>query len=860
MSEYKLPYTGAQIAQKLGKVDTLETQISQLSSEIDDHEARILALENGTTAIHTNQILNSINSDGTPYNGGTGYKEGYRLNSSGVEAAASDHVISGYIPYNGEAVELRVPNTADVSAYGGSSTYIHVYDSSYNLIKFTNSVGTSDGSTHQVYWWVTEFGATYSFRNGTTKIIIPKGNKYMNGVAYIRISARVDVELSPSTFDLALDENLDNGNSDNGGGTNTTDDSVPSYWLTELETKANTIQLAMESAGRNKSAFLWYTDAHWQSSSKMSPVLLKYLIQHTPINKVNFGGDVVNDPSPYSHDNIKYVYDWRAAISDLPNHHSVFGNHDVNHRTTDVHNTAYAVVLAPEETPYMVVGGDSYYYIDYPSEKTRYLYLSYMTNDHTEMMAEGQFIVDSLMSTPEGWHVVAIAHRWWQYSASDTPTIGAVPNFEKDILSVFDAYNARTTRSASNYFYTQDFTNGKGRVEFCIGGHIHVDHDFTSDGGIPVIITAADTQQERVPDDSDDCGESGTTTESAVFGIIADYTDSTTTKITVVGVGRGTSRVINGGTVEPDEPDEPDEPVAAKNEIWTSKAADGVSTYVSADGSTTGYAVGKRLNSSGVEKDLANCAVTGFIPYNGEDIEVTIPNTSESNSYNYIHTYVWYEGSIQALNHDPSGTTITGDNRQVHLWVSNGWATRTFNETTQTIHIPASSILAADNIQYIRVSAPIENNNTINDSTFSVKLLNGEGAATNLFDKNDPNVLDTGRFNSSMNAVAYATGQLCTGYIDGKLGDVFTVSSDKANNTNNYTGTVMCYDADKNPIDALTNQHTHNNVVVLSDGYKTVTFTIPASYPGQETDYSKTVFVRFCIAYTDIDSIVITKR
>jgi hypothetical protein len=317
---------------------------------------------------------------------------------------------------------------------------------------------------------------------------------------------------------------------------------VPSYWLSELETKADTIQQAVETAGRNKSAFLWYTDAHWTSSAKMSPALLKYLAKNTPINKVNFGGDIVGDPSSFTHDNVKYVYEWRKLIADLPNHHSVYGNHDVNHRSTDVSNMAYAYMLAPEESPDMVVGGDGYYYIDNPSEKTRYLYLSYLTSDHNAMTAQGQFIVNALLGVNEGWHIVAIAHRWFQYTSSSAPTVGAVPSYEKEILKIFDEYNARTSHTASNYFASQSFASGKGKVEFCIGGHIHVDYDFNTDGGIPVIITASDTNQERASGETEDSGTVGTTTESAVFGIVADYNNN---KITVVGVGRGGSREVS---------------------------------------------------------------------------------------------------------------------------------------------------------------------------------------------------------------------------------------------------------------------------------------------------------------------------
>lgn len=318
-------------------------------------------------------------------------------------------------------------------------------------------------------------------------------------------------------------------------------ESVPDYWLDELEGKADAIQQAMEAAGRNKSAFLWYTDAHWPNSAKVSPALLDYLVRNTPMNKVNFGGDIVGDPTSFTHENIKYVFEWRKMIAGLPNHHSVPGNHDLNHNTTDVRSMAYAFLLAYEESADKVCGDGLYYYIDNPSEKTRYIYLDYMTNNHDAMVAQGRFIVDAIKGVQDGWHIVMIAHRWFQYSSVSTPTVGSVPLYETDILSVLDAYNDRKTRAESNYFGAQDFTGAKGKVEFCIGGHIHIDHDFETAGGIQVIITASDTNQERSPNDTEDSGTKGTITEAAVYGIVADYTNG---KINVIGVGRGGSREI----------------------------------------------------------------------------------------------------------------------------------------------------------------------------------------------------------------------------------------------------------------------------------------------------------------------------
>lgn len=547
-------------------------------------------------------------------------------------------------------------------------------------------------------------------------------------------------------------------------------ETVPDYWVTELQTKSDAIQRAMEVAGRNKSAFLWYTDAHWPLSAKKFPVLLRYLSEHTPMNKVNFGGDIVGDPNPHNHANTEYVYDWRSQIAGLPNHHSVWGNHDLNHRATNVKNMAYAQLLAQEESADMVIGGESYYYIDSPAEKTRYLYLSYImagagfsdSDTAAEMVAHGKFITDSLASVEDGWHIVAIAHRWWQYTKDANNQLviegGSVPFYEAEILRVFDAYNARATaHEAPNYIVATDFSNAKGKVEFCIGGHCHLDYDFTSDGGIPVIITASETNQERNTGETEDNGVVGTITESAVFGVIADYSDPENTKITVVGVGRGTSRVVRRADIKP--------------------------------------------------------VSLSDITYSGD---TTVGTTIDAAKFRFTVNYS--NGTTDTVNGaasvSPATIGVVGDNA----------VTITYTEAEVTVSGAATIVGTA---------APV----------------------ANLFDKNDPDVLLGGRINSSGNAVYQADGQLVTGWIEGKAGDVFTVKSDKANTANNYVGSTNCYNSGKVYISILSTVHT--TAVSMSDDGMTVVCTIPATLNG--IDFSATAYVRICVAYTDIDSIIITK-
>ncbi len=137
------------------------------------------------------------------------------------------------------------------------------------------------------------------------------------------------------------------------------------------------------------------------------------------------------------------------------------------------------------------------------------------------------------------------------------------------------------------------------------------------------------------------------------------------------------------------------------------------------------------------------------------------------------------------------------------------------------------------------------------DRVFSLEYKD-EPTPSNLFDKNDADVVLRGRFNSAKQPVDYADGQLITGFIPAGVGTSFSFETDKANNTNGYTGFVMLYDSSKQPIGGLSNS---TAVFVWSSDYKSGSLTIPQTYIS--TDYTGTAYARFCLAYNDIDEIVI---
>lgn len=140
---------------------------------------------------YVNRLKEAINSDGTLYNGGQGWKTGYRLNSSGVEAALTDWEVTGFIPFS----TTDTFYFKNIQWCGGSSPnndYIGLYDS--NFTKLT--------STKMISEWLIgknadTYGITLDGNNNITCIDCKKWtiggygsltNANWSKVAYIRFS------------------------------------------------------------------------------------------------------------------------------------------------------------------------------------------------------------------------------------------------------------------------------------------------------------------------------------------------------------------------------------------------------------------------------------------------------------------------------------------------------------------------------------------------------------------------------------------------------------------------------------------------------------------------------------------------
>lgn len=126
---------------------------------------------------YTNLVPTSIDASGNIFNT-VGYKDGYRINSSGAEAEGSHMSVTGFIPYtHGQTIRLGGANIA-FNAYGCMMYFYHSDKSTYGGLDYGKVGNTTFGT-----WDTTEDNTAFAFT--------PAAGQFYNDVAYVRISASV---------------------------------------------------------------------------------------------------------------------------------------------------------------------------------------------------------------------------------------------------------------------------------------------------------------------------------------------------------------------------------------------------------------------------------------------------------------------------------------------------------------------------------------------------------------------------------------------------------------------------------------------------------------------------------------------
>lgn len=128
---------------------------------------------------YKNLVPLSTNADGSIYNG-TGYKNGYRLNSSGTETELSGAACSGYIPYNFETIRVWGTTNSNKNTTG---FYVALYDASFTRINVF--AGNNATAAHSIEAFNNKYLWTINPANLTDNATL---NGYFAQASYIRVS------------------------------------------------------------------------------------------------------------------------------------------------------------------------------------------------------------------------------------------------------------------------------------------------------------------------------------------------------------------------------------------------------------------------------------------------------------------------------------------------------------------------------------------------------------------------------------------------------------------------------------------------------------------------------------------------
>lgn len=133
-----------------------------------------------------NQLPLATDADGNAYNGGAGYKSGYRLSSSGAESAASGYFVTGFIPcVCNQTVtfkNIHLPHS-QADGNGWNMCYIAVYDSTKTKIAVNYSKDWSSKSGNSC---VSDENSEWI---ESMKMAVGGGNQDISKMAYFRISS-----------------------------------------------------------------------------------------------------------------------------------------------------------------------------------------------------------------------------------------------------------------------------------------------------------------------------------------------------------------------------------------------------------------------------------------------------------------------------------------------------------------------------------------------------------------------------------------------------------------------------------------------------------------------------------------------
>lgn len=312
-------------------------------------------------------------------------------------------------------------------------------------------------------------------------------------------------------------------------------ENYPSYFDTQMGNAITSVRSNLMDCGIDGDSFVFISDVHWQSNSKHSPNLIKGIVKSTNIDKIICGGDLIGGGAKANM--IALMSDCVDSFKNIARFYALLGNHDTNKigsSSSDYFSKSDAYALMQKESDfYMNYGQPCYFSFDNQTTKTRYICLDTGEENTTLDSTQSAWLSATLNGMPSGYHALVFAHIIYQVTTSWhiglVPSELAMTSFMEDVCVILDAFNS---------------ANNDKKVEAVFGGHVHIDCDFATDGGIPIVLIDCDARQTftETSAGSGTANHADKTINEQCFDVVTiDYANST---IKCVRIGRGGNRTI----------------------------------------------------------------------------------------------------------------------------------------------------------------------------------------------------------------------------------------------------------------------------------------------------------------------------
>lgn len=387
--------------------------------------------------------------------------------------------------------------------------------SQYKSVNRTDFIRVGEGTVVE-YDGSSTYGIAVHCYDEDKAFIGNSGNDYVRGYSvpqdgYIRIqlragatdSATIEQDKAAVTVLRKLPAGFIKDLVENGG--------LPSYYDAPIKTAITAAKADMITAGMTGDSFIFFSDVHWPNNTGRTYKVVDRIMQEIPTLQNVFNcGDTINAASDADESIPAFMK------THLPKHgtlYNLIGNHDIY--VSDAR--LYAELLKHFEYK-VITGGFGYYYFDNNATKTRYICLNTKGQGSDLGTAQLAWLNATLDSMPDGYNALVFAHILYNF-ASDWHD-AAITAHGTQIANACDTFN----------------TNNANKKVFAIfGGHVHVDLDFTTPGGIPIVLIDNNGTNTWGPNTA----TAGTITEIVLDVVTVDYTNKT---IKCERIGRGTSR------------------------------------------------------------------------------------------------------------------------------------------------------------------------------------------------------------------------------------------------------------------------------------------------------------------------------